>query len=78
MKSPAQITARIMAKLATRVLPVGTPVVASTGMGTGAICAGCDKPIRAVEVECACVYAEAPALRFHIDCFTEWRRQQTV
>ena len=76
MKPPHLISAMISAKLVARRLPDERPVATSTGKGTGTACAACDDPIRAVDVECETEYAGQPVLRFHIDCFTEWRRQQ--
>ena len=79
MKSPAQVKALISAKLAAHQLPTTPPMMTSTGMGNGAICAACDEPIRSsdVDVDCLVDASRDESFRFHIDCFTEWRRLQT-
>ena len=78
MKFSAQVKALISAKLAAHQLPATAPTMTSTGTGNGASCAACDEPIRATDVHVDCLWAapQAESLRFHIDCFTEWRRQQ--
>ena len=78
MKSPAQVKALISAKLAAHQLPTTPPMMTSTGMGNGAICAACDEPIRCSDVDVDCLWGapQGESFRFHIDCFTEWRRLQ--
>jgi hypothetical protein len=76
MKSPDQVKALITAKLLAEQLPMEPPGVATTGTGSGEPCAACDEPIRVADVECMAEFLHPPALHFHIDCFTEWRRQQ--
>lgn len=77
MKSPELVKAMITARLFVRALPVKGPLVTTSGMGDGtAACAACDELIRATDVDCTCEFPLQPALHFHVDCFTEWRRQQ--
>ena len=80
MKSPAHVKALISAKLSAHRLPTTPPNLTSTGMGNGAMCAACDESIRPtdVDVDCRLNGPQEGSLRFHIDCFTEWRRQLSI
>jgi hypothetical protein len=76
MKSPEDIRALIAAKLLAEELPKEPPGATLTGTGSGTPCDACDAPILPADVECACEFPLHSALRFHVECFTEWRRQQ--
>jgi len=76
MKFPAQVKTLVAEKLATERLPIDPPAMTTTSHGSGAPCDACDEPIRPAEVECLCEFPLHSELRFHVDCFKEWRRQQ--
>ena len=79
MKLPAQLNILVAAKLGLGELPATMPVLTMTGTGDGhTTCAACDEPIEAADVQCTCDFRVHPRLRFHVVCFTEWRRQQAV
>jgi len=67
----------ITTKLLARALPGERPALVSTRRATGAdLCGGCDELIDDIDVRCTFDVAPQNAMHFHIDCFTEWRRQQ--
>jgi hypothetical protein len=76
LKSPDQVKSMIATKLAADALPVDPPSITAPGPGSGAPCDACEEPIRPHDMECACEFPLHSSLRFHVDCFAEWRRQQ--
>jgi hypothetical protein len=76
LKSRSQVKAMIAAKRAAGALPADPPAITLPGTGSGAPCDACEEPIRPHDVECFCEFPLHSPLRFHVDCFTEWRQQQ--
>jgi len=74
----ATLPALVARRLAARLLPLGTPTQLRNGPGSGRLCDVCSHRILPADEEWRCIVRDAPALRLHLDCLTEWRRQATV
>ena len=71
----AERQSEIRDKLASGALSSAAPSQISSGFGTGHRCGICEYRILPTDVECRCAFALGPAMRMHLECFAEWRRQ---
>ena len=67
-----ELRLRILQRIEDGRLPVMLPRHIAAGYGAGNVCAACDQPVTATQVEYE-VQAGDPLLRFHLGCYVLWQ-----
>ena len=66
---------QILQKVLTGVLPKDHCRVTWYGPGTDAICAVCERPVTAQEIEVECDLPAGSTIRLHRTCYDAWSRE---
>ena len=75
MNSPDDLRERIRQKALAGVLPKAHCRVTWYGPGTGGICAACESPVTAQEIEVECDLPAGGTIRLHRTCYDVWSRE---